>query len=197
MSAGEVTRLLANLDQGDVQSAAELLPLVYAELRKLAAARLARESGPITLQPTALVHEAYLRLVSNGDDQSANKWAGRPHFFGAASEAMRRIVVESARRRLSLKRGGNLTQEELHESRVMAPQALGDEQLLAINDALDRFAEVDAQAAEIVKLRYFTGMTIDEAAQVMDASPRTVKRRWAYARAWLMDALKDVEFGVQ
>lgn len=197
MPAGEVTRLLAKLEQGDSQSASELLPLVYAELRKLAAARLARESGPITLQPTALVHEAYLRLVSDGDDQAANKWAGRRHFFGAASEAMRRIVVENARRRLSLKRGGHLTQEELHESRVMAPQSLNDEQLIATNDALDRLAEVDAQAAEIVKLRYFTGLTIDEAAQVLGTSPRTVKRRWAYARAWLMDALQDIDFGVQ
>lgn len=189
MPSGEVTELLARMDCGDVQSASELLPLVYAELRKLAAARIARETEPITLQPTALVHEAYLRLVSSGADQFTSKWEGRRHFFGAASEAMRRILVESARRRLTLKRGGALTQEELHESRVMSPQALNDDQLLSINAALDRLAEIDAAAAEVVKLRYFTGLTVEEVADVLETSPRTVKRKWAYARAWLMDAL--------
>lgn len=194
MPAAEVSQLLSQLERGEVQSAADLLPLVYGELRKLAAARLARERGPMTLQATALVHEAYLRLVSDGDDQFTNKWAGRRHFFGAASEAMRRIVVESARRRLSLKRGGDLSQEELHESRLIAPMGRDDAQLLAINEALDRLAEVDAQAAEIVKLRYFAGMTIDEVSNVLDSSARTVKRRWAYARVWLMDALQGVDF---
>ncbi len=190
MPTGEVTQLLARIDRGDAQSASELLPLVYAELRKLAASRLARESGPVTLQPTALVHEAYLRLVSSESDQFASKWDGRRHFFGAASEAMRRILVESARRRQSLKRGGELTQEELHESRVMAPQSDNDDQLLGISEALDRLSEIDPDTAEIVKLRYFTGLTVEETADVLDTSPRTVKRKWAYARVWLMDSLE-------
>ncbi len=187
---GEVTQLLSRLDRGDVSSASELLPLVYAELRKLAAARLAKEAGPITLQATALVHEAYLRLVSSEDDQYAHKWEGRRHFFAAASESMRRILVEAARKRQALQRGGDLARQELHESRLMAPEGQRDDELLAVSEALDRLAATDAEAAEIVKLRYFTGLSIEEVADVLDTSPRTIKRRWAYARVWLMDVLQ-------
>ena len=186
----EVTQLLQRVASGDLQSARELLPLVYGELRRLAADRLASEAGPITLQPTALVHEAYLRLISAGGDQYAKKWEGRRHFFGAASEAMRRIVVDSARRRKSLKRGGELGREELCESRLLAPAGRNDEELLAINEFLDQLAAVDSEAVEVVKLRYFTGLSVEETAAALDISDRTVRRRWAYARAWLLDAME-------
>lgn len=193
MPSTEVTQLLQRVATGDLQCARELLPLVYSELRQLAAARLASEAGPITLQPTVLVHEAYLQLVSEGDDQYAHKWEGRRHFFGAASEAMRRIVVEGARRRQSLKRGGELGCEELCESRLLAPDGRNDEELLAIHEFLDRLAAVDAEAAEVVKLRYFTGLSVEETAAALGISDRTVKRRWAYARAWLLDAMEKSE----
>lgn len=193
MPSTEVTQLLQRVASGDLQCASELLPLVYSELRQLAAARLANEAGPITLQPTALVHEAYLRLISERDDQYAHRWEGRRHFFGAASEAMRRIVVEGARRRQSLKRGGELGREELCESRLLAPDGRNDEELLSIHEFLDRLAAVDAEAAEVVKLRYFTGLSVEETAAALNISDRTVKRRWAYARAWLLDAMVKSE----
>lgn len=160
---------------------AELLPLVYAELRKLAAAKLAHEAAGHSLDATALVHEAYLKLV--GDQQ----FDGRGHFFGAAAEAMRRILVDQARVRNALKRGGGGNREELESGhRVSAPP---DEELLALDEALDRFAEAHPNHAELVKLRYFAGMSADEAAGILDISPSTADRQWTFARAWLKRAM--------
>ena len=173
-----VTRLLESAHAGDRRAADELLPLVYAELRKLAAARMANERAGHTLDATGLVHEAYLRLV--GDQQ----FDGRGHFFAAAAEAMRRILVESARRKASQKRGGDRTRQSLDEGDI--PLQRPAEEVIAIDDALDRLAETDARAAELVKLRYFAGMTLEEAAGVLGISPRTADGVWAYARAWLL-----------
>jgi RNA polymerase sigma factor (TIGR02999 family) len=173
-----VTRLLDAAAAGDPTAAADLLPLVYDELRQLAAARLAAEPAGQTLQPTALVHEAYLRLV--GGDQSFD---GRGHFFAAAAEAMRRILVENARRKRSLKRGGGLVRHDLDEAAPAAPELRED--LLALDEALDKLAGQDPVKAELVKLRYFAGLTADQAAQVLGISPTTAERYWSYARAWL------------
>ena len=181
----DVTRVLSAIEQGDPRAAEQLLPLVYAELRKLAAQRLARESPGQTLQATALVHEAYLRLV---DPNDAKPWNGRRHFFGAAAEAMRRILVENARRKASAKHGGKLQREELPESKLVAP-ALSDD-LLALDEALSQLAQTDAIAAELVKLRYFAGLTSDQAAEALGLSSGTADRTWAYARAWLQKKLK-------
>lgn len=176
----EVTRLLHDLAHGDSQSAEQLLPLVYDELRKLAAQKLAREATGQTLQATALVHEAYMRLVGADADQH---WDSRGHFFAAAAEAMRRILVESARRKASLKRGGDLARQAFDVADVALQRP--PEELLAVHDALDTLAQTDNRAAELVKLRYFAGFTLEEAAEVLGISPRTADSVWAYARAWL------------
>jgi RNA polymerase sigma factor (TIGR02999 family) len=176
----QVTQLLSRIESGDPAAADRLLPLVYDELRKLAAARLAQERPGQTLQATALVHEAYLRLV---DTEAASTWHNRGHFFAAAAEAMRRILVDNARRKSGLKRGGNLARAELDESRIIAP--CPDEELLAVHEALDKLAAVDAAAAELVKLRFFSGLTLPEAAAAGDVSLRTANRLWAFAKAWL------------
>lgn len=175
----EVTRILNAIQQGDPKAARELLPAVYEELRKLAAHKMAGESSGHTLQPTALVHEAWLRL---GADNQQN-WQNRAHFFAAAAEAMRRILVEHARRKQSLKRGGGVAHEELDDSALVL-NAPPDE-LLAVNEALDQLALQDPPAAELVKLRYFVGMTMEEAASAMDLAPRTAERLWTFARVWL------------
>lgn len=179
---GEPERLGA----GGPATAEQLLPLVYAELRRLAAARLGREKPGQTLTATELVHEAYVRLL--GGDNSPN-WNGQGHFFGAAAEAMRRILVDRARRRSCAKHGGDLTRQPLAPSEIAEPQAMWD--LLALNDALDRLAADDRQAAELVKLRYFAGLTIPQAAEVVGISPRKADALWFFARAWLRRALDE------
>ncbi len=175
----DVTRILGAIEKGDPVAADELLPLVYHELRKLAAHRMANESPGQTLQPTALVHEAYLRLVGNAD----KKWAGRAHFFAAAAEAMRRILIDNARRKRAKRHGGGQQRVDVEEVEIAS--VTEDDQLLAINEALDKLAAKDKQKADLVKLRYFVGMTIGEAAQVLGVSEPTAKRCWTYARAWL------------
>lgn len=181
----DVTLILSAIERGDPKAAEQLLPLVYDELRRLAAQRLAREKPGQTLQATALVHEAYLRLVG----AQAADWNGRGHFFAAAAEAMRRILVENARRKGSERHGGGRQKLELLEGdRVSAP--LSDE-LLDLDQALTKLGAADPQAAELVKLRVFGGMTVDEVAAHLGISPRTAKRSWAYARAWLGRELAD------
>lgn len=190
MSEGAITVMLQRIEAGDATAADQILPLVYDELRKLAAARMARESAGQTLQATALVHEAWLRL--GGDDQPG--WKNRAHFFAAAAEAMRRILIEKARRRRRLRHGGHL--EKLSASAtgfdVAAPQ-LDDAQLLRLDAALERLAIHDARKAELVKLRYFVGLTLEEAAAAMGSSERTAKRDWTYARAWLLGEMRKPE----
>jgi RNA polymerase sigma factor (TIGR02999 family) len=176
----EVTRILLAVEQGDPHAAAQLLPLVYDELRALAAAKLAAERPGQTLQATALVHEAYLRLV---DVEQAQQWSSRGHFFAAAAEAMRRILVEQARRRGAAKRGGQAGREELHASAIAAPEPVGD--VLALNDALDVLATVDPVATRLVSLRFFAGLTMSEAAGALGMSLRSAQDLWAYARSWL------------
>jgi RNA polymerase sigma factor (TIGR02999 family) len=176
----DVTRILSAIESGDRQASAELLPLVYDELRRLAAARLARESAGQTLQATALVHEAYLRLV---DDAPSRGWDHRGHFFAAAAEAMRRILVENARRKRGPKHGGNLRRHELDESGLRAPDA--PEDLIALDAALEKLAQKDARKAELVKLRFFAGLTVPQAAGALGIAPSTADRDWAYAKAWL------------
>ena len=185
----EVTHILSAIEQGDAHAAEKLLPLVYDELRKLAAQRLAQEKPGQTLQATALVHEAYIRLL---DTEQSRQWDSRSHFFAAAAEAMRRILVDNARRKLSLKRGGDRVRRDLEGLEISAPEISDD--LLALNDALDKLAHVEPQAAELVKLRYFTGLTVKEAAEMLGVSPRTADNLWAYARAWL---LNQIEAGSQ
>ena len=181
----EVTRILSAIEQGDPHAASQLLPLVYDELRKLAAQKLAQEKPGQTLQATALVHEAYIRLV---DTETARQWDSRSHFFAAAAEAMRRILVDNARRKLSLKRGGDRVRQDLNGLEIAAPEISDD--LLALNDALDKLARAEPQAAELVKLRYFTGLTVKEAAEMLGVSPRTADNLWAYARAWLLNQIE-------
>jgi RNA polymerase sigma factor (TIGR02999 family) len=186
----DVTQLLNAIEQGRGSSACpdltnQLLLLVYDELRRLAAQKLDHEAPGQTLQSTALVHEAYLRLV--GDHNQGQHWDGRGHFFAAAAEAMRRILVENARRKHSLKRGGERVRVELDALLSTAPEPAED--LLALNEALDRLAAQDPLKAELVKLRYFAGMTIEETAEVLAISPATAKRYWAYARTWLYQAI--------
>jgi RNA polymerase sigma factor (TIGR02999 family) len=181
----DVTRILSAIEQGDPSAAEQLLPLVYDELRKLAAARMAREKPGHTLQATALVHEAYVRLV---DVEKAQQWNSRGHFFGAAAEAMRRILVESARRKQSLMLGGDLARCELDDSEIAAPEMEHD--LLALDEALERLSETDPQAAELVKLRYFSGLTVADAAEVLDVSTRTAERLWTYAKAFLLREMR-------
>jgi RNA polymerase sigma factor (TIGR02999 family) len=171
---------LSQIESGEADAAEQLLPLVYEELRKLAAAKLVQEKPGQTLQATALVHEAYIRLV---DVDKAQNWNSRGHFFGAAAEAMRRILVESARRRACNKRGGDRVREELESSQIVAPEV--SEDLLALDEALERLAKEDPQAVELVKLRYFAGLTIPQAAEILGISPRKTDFLWSFARAWL------------
>jgi RNA polymerase sigma factor (TIGR02999 family) len=180
----DVTRILSQIESGDPSAAEQLLPLVYEELRKLAAAKLAHEKPGQTLQATALVHEAYLRLV---DVEQARAWDSRGHFFAAAAEAMRRILVDAARRKRSLRGGGAHAREVLSEDRIAAPKP-GDD-ILALNEGLDRLAAEDRVAAELVKLRYFAGLTSEQAAAVLGVSARTADRIWVYARAFLLRAI--------
>jgi RNA polymerase sigma factor (TIGR02999 family) len=182
----EVTRILSAIAQGDPQAASQLLPLVYDELRQLAAHRLAHQTPGQTLQPTALVHEAYLRLVGDAGGQD---WDSRGHFFAAAAEAMRRILVENARRKGRCKRGGDLTRRNLDDAaeQVAVPETRED--LLALDEALSKFAAVDPQAAQLVQLRYFAGLSIPDAAQTLGVSPRTADRLWGFARVWLLREL--------
>jgi RNA polymerase sigma factor (TIGR02999 family) len=180
-----VTQLLSAMEQGDPRAAEQLLPLVYDELRSLAAQRLARETPGQTLQATALVHEAYLRLVESGATSSASSvsWNGRGHFFGAAAEAMRRILLERARHKRSLKAGGELTRHSLTD---IEPAVAGPHiDLLALNEALEKLEAHDHRKAQLVKLRFFAGLTIDEAAQALGISASTADNDWAYARCWL------------
>jgi RNA polymerase sigma factor (TIGR02999 family) len=176
----DVTRILSAIEEGDPLAAEQLLPLVYEELRQLAAQKLALEKPGHTLQATALVHEAYLRLV---DVERAQHWDSRGHFFAAAAEAMRRILIDNARRRHSQRRGGAAERHTLEGLEVAAPAS--DDELLAVDDALRRLQQVDPHKAELVKLRYFGGLTIPEAAQALGISVTTANRYWAYARAWL------------
>jgi len=176
----EVTRILAGIEQGDPHAAEQLLPLVYGELRKLAAARLAQEKPGQTLQATALVHEAYLRLV---DVEQAQHWNSRGHFFAAAAEAMRRILIERARHKRSAKGGGKLQRVELREENLAAPGS--DVDLLALDEALDKLARHDQRKAELVKLRFFAGLTIREAAAALGIAESTADADWAYVKAWL------------
>jgi RNA polymerase sigma factor (TIGR02999 family) len=176
----ELTEILQAVEAGDPLAADKLLPLVYEELRKLAAAHLANEQPGQTLQPTALVHEAYLRLVSGANPE---RWDGRGHFFAAAAIAIRRILIDNARRKRSLKRGGGLARRELGDLPASLPEP--QEDLLALDEALQKLAVEDRRAAELVQLLYFAGLTLPEAAQALDVSPRTAGRLWTYARAWL------------
>ena len=184
MRLSEVTQILNAIERGDAQAADELLPLVYAELRKLAASKLANESPHQTLQPTALVHEAWLRLTGN----EYVTWDGRAHFFGAAAEAMRRILIDNARRKKAVRHGGDQQRVDIAEVEIAA--ATKADELLAINEALEKFFAVDKPKAELVKLRYFCGLTVAEAAAVLGISSLTAKRWWVYSRAWLFQHLR-------
>lgn len=181
----DVTLILQRMEQGDLQAADQLLPLVYAELRKLAAAKMAREPAGQTLQATALVHEAWLRL--GGDHQPS--WQNRAHFFGAAAEAMRRILIDRARSRQALRHGGGQQRVNIDDLEVAAVEH-DDDRLIAVDEALQKLAAEDASAAELVKLHYFTGLTIAEAAQALGISEPTAWRWWAYARAWLAQEIR-------
>ncbi len=182
-----VTRLLGEVEAGNAQAADELLPLVYAELRRLARSRMAREKHAHSVQPTSLVHQAYLRLL--GDRQP--HWEGRGHFFAAAAEAMRRILIEKARQRASLKRGGDLRRTGYDEGFPAAEQ--DPEELLALDAALDGLDEKDPTMANVVKLRYFAGLTVEETAEALGLSPRSVNRQWTAARAWLRKRMDDTQ----
>ncbi len=175
----EVTRILTAIERGDAKASEELPPLVYNELRRLAAHQMAGERPGHTLQPTALVHEAWLALV----DSQNQSWQNRAHFFGAAAEAMRRILIARARRKQTQRRGARAEQLDVDDLEIASPGP--DDQLLALNDALDRFAKLEPQQAELVKLRYFVGLKIEEAAEILGISKATAKRWWTYARAWL------------
>jgi len=181
----EVTQILHAIAEGDPHAASQLLPLVYEELRKLAAQRLARETPGQTLQPTALVHEAYLRLVGENEERH---WDSRGHFFAAAAEAMRRILVEIARQKASLKRGGDRDRVDVVDSLLASPEPRED--LVALDAALTKLAETDKQAAELVQLRYFAGLPIPEVAEILGMAPRTADRLWAFAKAWLHEEIE-------
>jgi RNA polymerase sigma factor (TIGR02999 family) len=181
----EVTQLLNAMDGGDPHAAAQLLPLVYDELRQLAAARLAAEPSGNTLEPTALVHEAYLRLVGT---TSGDRWDHRGHFFAAAAESMRRILIDQARQKATARQGGGMQRQPLDPDAVASPEPRED--LLALDEALDKLAAEDPLKAHLVKLRYFVGMSLAEAASVLGLSVRTAGRHWAYARAWLRRAVE-------
>jgi RNA polymerase sigma factor (TIGR02999 family) len=183
----DVTRILEAAQQGDPGAADQLLPLVYEELRRLAAHKMANEAAGQTLQPTALVHEAWLRLVGNEN----RKWDGRGHFFAAAAEAMRRILIDRARRKRAVRHGGDQQRVDIQEMDLASPST--DDQLLAVSDALDKLAAQHKVEAELVKLRYFVGLTNDEAAEVLGISPRTAKYYWTHARAWLFREIRARE----
>ena len=176
----DVTRILSQIEQGDHNAAEQLLSVVYDELRRLAAAKLANETPGQTLQATALVHEAYIRLI--GSDQPTH-WNSRGHFFGAAAQAMRRILVENARRRARIKHGGESEREDLPLSRITSPEAPAE--LLALDEALQRLAQHDSQSADLVQLRFFGGLSVRQAAEVLGVSPRKADFLWSFARAWL------------
>jgi RNA polymerase sigma factor (TIGR02999 family) len=182
----DVTILLDAIQTGDPQAAAQLLPLVYDELRRLAARRLAREAPGQTLDATALVHEAYLRLVG---DKATTSWDSRGHFFAAAAEAMRRILVENARRKHTLRHGGGLVRRELAEAELLAPEPRED--LLALDEALTLLATADRTAADLVQLRYFGGLSVADAARVLGLSVRSAERIWAHTRAWLLERITN------
>ncbi len=182
----DVTRILNAIEQGDPSAADQLLPLVYEELRKLARAKMAQENPGQTLQATALVHEAYMRLV---DVQKAQHWNSRGHFFGAAAEAMRRILVEQARRKCSQKQGGQWQRLDAPLDGLRQPD--GPEQLLAIDEALHKLGRQNPPIARLVELRYFAGLSLDEVAAALGVSTRTARRHWVYAKAWLIEELGD------
>jgi RNA polymerase sigma factor (TIGR02999 family) len=182
----EVTRILNAIDQGDAQAANELLPLVYDELRRLAARQLAHEKPGQTLQATALVHEAYIRLV---DNEEAQHWNSRGHFFAAAAEAMRRILVDSARRKRSVKAGGDLHRVELRDA--AGPESSAAVDLIALDEALAELESAEPVKAQLIKLRFFAGLSVDEAAKAMGISRATAKRYWVYAQAWLFGQMND------
>ena len=187
----EVTRILSAIEQGDPHAAEQLLPLVYDELRKLAAQKLAQEKPGQTLEATALVHEAYLRLVvpaAARQDAGEKQWNTSGHFFTAAAEAMRRILIDQARHKQSQRRGGGLRRQDIEHDQIAAPEESPD--VLAVNEALERFEKVDPLKANLVKLRYFAGLTIPQAADALGISPTTADRYWAYARGWLHAELK-------
>ena len=181
----DVTRILTDIEQGHARSTEKLLPLVYNELRRLAAHKMASEPAGHTLQPTALVHEAWLKLV----DPPSQSWQNRAHFFGAAAEAMRRILIARARRKHTQRRGAGAFHLDVDELEIAGPAP--DDQLLALNDALDRFAALEPEQAELVKLRYFVGLKIEEAAEILGISKATATRWWAYARAWLFHEVQS------
>jgi RNA polymerase sigma factor (TIGR02999 family) len=190
----DITLKLKQIEAGEPGAAEQLLPLVYDELRQLAAARLAKEPAGQTLQATALVHEAYLRLVptsGHADENAETGWNGRAHFFAAAAESMRRILVDNARRKNRLKHGGGQARQDINELEIAAPEI--QEDLLALDGALDRLAATDAQAARLIQLRYFAGLSIPEAARALEISPRSADRLWAYAKAWLHQELHPGE----
>ena len=188
-NASEVTQILAAIGDGNINAAEQLLPLVYDELRRLAIYKMSHETPGQTLQPTALVHEAWLRLGGNAHQE----WNGRAHFFGSAAEAMRRILIDNARRKRAVRHGGG--QQRMDFEEVEIATAVKDDDLLAVNEVLERFAAQDKQKAELVKLRYFAGLTIDEAAEILGVSAPTAKRWWTYARAWLHKEIKDQQGG--
>ena len=191
----DVTRILLQIEGGDPSAAEQLLPLVYEELRKLAAAHLAQEKPGQTLQATALVHEAYLRLIASGEGEAPDtKWDGRGHFYAAAAEAMRRILVENARRRKSLKRGGAGGRQDFDADALAAPESAPD--LLALDESLVRLAAHDPVAAQLVTLRFFSGLDIAQAATTLNISPRTANRLWVYAKAWLYRDLEGSAAGL-
>jgi RNA polymerase sigma factor (TIGR02999 family) len=181
----DVTQILSAIEQGDPNAAEQLLPLIYEELRHLAARKLSQEKAGQTLDATALVHEAYLRLVGSGTEQ---RWDSRGHFFAAAAEAMRRILLNRARDKKRAKRGGDRRRVDLDHLEVA--EDTSDEQLIALDEALTLFAEEDPEAARLVNLRYFAGLTLKEAAAALGLAPRTAERQWAYARAWLYAHLR-------
>ena len=185
---GDVTQILSNIQSGDQGAADQLLPLIYEELRRLAAAKMAQESPDHTLQPTALVHDAYVRLV---DVEKAQQWDSRGHFFAAAAEAMRRILVENARRKKSLKRGGGRGRVQFDHVNIAADEPTLD--VLALDEALAEFEASEPQIATLVKLRFFAGLTIEQTAESLDLSVRTVNRHWAFAKARIYQQITDRE----
>jgi len=182
----DVTRILNAIEQGDARATEELLPLVYEELRLLAAQKMAQESPGQTLQATALVHEVYIRLVG----EEKQNWKNRRHFFLAASEAMRRILVDNARRKKRLKHGGEHHRSELDEAALKQNEDLLVDDLIVLDEALTKLSEEDEVKAKVVKLRYFAGLSVDQISDILEISPRTVKRYWAYARAWLLSEIE-------
>lgn len=192
VSMDDITQVLSALAKGDPQATEKLLPLVYDELRRLAASKMAQEKPGQTLDPTALVHEAYLRLVAGGNPSARDAhWDGRGHFYAAAAEAMRRILVESARRKRRIKHGGRLTRRELSLDDGVSLDC--PHEITALDEALDRLAKTNPQAAELVNLRYFAGLSNAEAAALLDISPRKSTKLWAYARAWLLEDLSAAD----